>query len=250
MSIRTAIIDRDECHVHELENLVRLYAPECCLCGTANDPEGAVHLLEREHPQLVFIDVRLGEATAFDLLDSINYRDFELIFVTDSERHAVQAFQRGAIHYLLKPLDLEELETAILRARKKLRGRGDRFDVDALLSNIAQHQGDQSRKISIPTLGGFDFIDLQEILWCKSEGMYTVFHMLNGTKVLSSRNIGAYEELLCTNDFFRIHHSVIINMRCIKRYKKGKGGFVVLCDGTELEVSQRKKGEFLEKFVI
>lgn len=250
MPVKTFIIDHDGQSVGLLKTLIRTYAPECNLCGTADNIALAIELIEKEHPRLLFIEVHLHGGTAFDLLDRLSFRNFELVFVTANDRYAIEAFQYDAIHYLLKPLRAADVAEALGRVRRKLRTEMPQLNVDALLGNIVQGQQDASRKISIPTLNGFDFIDLQDVLWCGSDGMYTIFHLFNGNRVISSRNIGVYEELLCANHFFRIHHSVIINMRSIKRYIKGKGGIVVLCDGTELEVSQRKKGEFLEKFVI
>ena len=99
----------------------------------------------------------------------------------------------------------------------------------------------------VPTVTGCDFIDMRDILWCKSEGAYTIFHLCGKSTITSSRNLGSYEDFLRHNNFFRIHHGIIINMRWIRSYVKGKGGYVVMTDGTELEISQRRKSEFLER---
>ena len=249
MPIKTAIIEDEEKCLYVLESLISEYAAECRICGTAGHVEGAIRLIEEMEPQLVFIDIRIIDGTAFDVLKRLSSRNFELVFVTAFDSYAMEAIQLAACHYLLKPIGITEFEEALDRVRKRLAERDRYNSIDLLLHNLSQHR-EQDRKISIPTLSGFDFIDLHDILWCKSEGMYTVFHLTNKSKITSSRNIGVYEDLLGHNNFFRIHHSVLINMRWIQRYIKGKGGCVVLADGTELEVSQRRKGEFLDKFLM
>jgi two-component system LytT family response regulator len=119
--------------------------------------------------------------------------------------------------------------------------------VESLLKKLVQQAGQE--KIAIPMASGFDFINLNDILWCKSDGMYTTFYLSNKSKVISSRNLGMFEDQLTQNNFFRIHHSIMINMRWVKQYVKGKGGSVVLADGMKLQVSQRRKAEFMERFL-
>ena len=118
-----------------------------------------------------------------------------------------------------------------------------------LLHNLVKQTG-QLKKINIATLNGYEFIELYNIVWCKSEGAYTNFHLTDKSKIISTRNLGYYEYLLTHNNFCRIHNSVIINMQLVKSYFKGKGGYVIMNDGTELEISQRRKGDFLNQLII
>jgi two-component system LytT family response regulator len=118
-----------------------------------------------------------------------------------------------------------------------------------LLHNLAQ-QSEQHKKINIATTNGYEFVELSNIVWCKSDSTYTTFYLADKSKITSSRNLGFYEDLLTRNHFCRIHHSIIINMQLIKSYVKGKGGYVIMTDGAELEISQRRKGEFLNKLML
>jgi two-component system LytT family response regulator len=121
--------------------------------------------------------------------------------------------------------------------------------LDALLGKLSAGTA-QDKKMSIPTLHGYDFVDVRDIICCRSDGSYTTFYLASRVKIVSSHRIGIYEPQLCAHNFFRIHHSIIINMRFIKSYVKGKGGYVIMTDGTELEVSHRRRAEFLERLAI
>jgi two-component system LytT family response regulator len=207
----------------------------------------AVRLIESTSPQLVFLDVRLSDGLGFDVLRQLKQRDFELICITAYDSYALEAFRFSAVDYLLKPIGPEEWEEALIRVRKRLTERSSQGSIAALLHNLS---GNPNKKMSIPTPTGFDFIDLVDIVWCQSEGAYTAFHLTTGVTLLSSRNLGEYESMLCNGRFFRIHNSIIVNCQYVKSYMKGRGGYVLMTDGAELEVSQRRKADFLKKLTL
>jgi two-component system LytT family response regulator len=246
MVIRTVIIEDEEKSLCVLSELIRQFAGDLEICGSAGYVDKAVQLIETKAPQLVFLDVRIADGTGFDVLRKLPSRDFELVFVTAYDNYAVEAFRFSAVDYLLKPIGIPEFEEAVDRVRKKATEKNRHGNIDTLLFNLARQSG-QDRKVSIPTLHGCEFADLKDILWCSSKGSYTIFHLTNKTKIISSRNLGFYEELLSGNRFFRIHHKAIINMQFVKSYVKGKSGVVILTDGTELKISQRKKMDFLKE---
>ena len=249
MSINTIIIEDEEKCMYVLQQLIEEFAPECSICGTAGHVDNAVRLIETVQPQLIFIDIRIADGTGFDVLRKLPSHNFELIFVTAYDNYALEAIRHSAIDYLLKPIGVPEFEASIERLRKRMAEKTRYNTVESLLKKLSQQDG-QDTKIAIPTTTGYDFIDLEKILWCKSEGAYTTFYLTDKSKIMSSRHLGAFEELLDQNNFFRIHHSVIVNMRWVKQYIKGKGGFIVLTDDTRLQVSQRRKGEFMDKFSL
>jgi len=249
MSFKTIIIEDEEKSLHVLQELISDLAHDLTVCGTASHTESAIRLIETSAPDLVFLDVCIGDGTGFDVLQHLTNRDFELVFITAYDNYALEAFRFSAIDYLLKPIGMDEFEEAVARARKRL-SAGKKIDrIEVLLNNVFQ-QSEQFKKINIPTLNGFEFIDLHNIVWCRSEGSYTIFHLTDKSKVASTRNLGYYEELLTRNNFCRIHHSVVINLQLIKSYIKGKGGYVIMTDGTELEISQRRKSEFLGRLSL
>jgi two-component system LytT family response regulator len=249
MLIQTVIIEDEQKSLYVLCELIRQYACDLEVTGTARFVDKAVELIETTVPQLIFLDVRIADGTGFDVLRKLSSTNFEVVFVTAYDSYAVEAFRFSAIDYLLKPIGIPQFEEAVDRVRKRMIEKNRQSHIDTLLSNLAK-RGGQERKISIPTVQGCEFTDLKDILWCRSEGAYTIFHLANKAKIISSRNLGAYEELLSGSHFFRIHHNAIINMRFVRSYIKGKNGVVVLTDGTELTISQRRKTDFLKECMI
>lgn len=249
MPIKTLIIEDDQKSVQVLDGLIRRLAEDLQVAGSAGHVEDAVELIESTMPELVFMDVQLADGTCFDVLKKLSYRNFSLVMVTAFDQYALEAIRYAALDYLLKPIGIAQFEEAVARARKSLSLKLRQHQIETLIQQIGQ-PGGQDRKISIPTLNGYEFLEQEEILWCQSEGSYSVFHLTDKTKVISSRNIGYYEEVLDSSKFCRIHHGTIIHMRYVKSYRKGKVGTVVLTDGTELEIAQRRKGVFLDKLAL
>jgi two-component system LytT family response regulator len=247
MSINTVIIEDEENCLTVLKQLISEYASEFQVYGAAGHVDSAVRLIESVQPQIVFIDVRIADGTGFDVLKQLVWRNFELVFVTAYDNYALEAFRYSAIHYLLKPFGIPEFEQAVERLRKRLSEKVQSNSIETILKQLAL-MNDQSKKISVPTPLGCDFIDPKNVLWCRSEGAFTIFYLSNKSSIKTNRNLGSFEDMLYKNNFFRIHHSTIINMQWISQYIKGNGGHVVLMDGTKLPVSTRRKCEFLEKF--
>jgi two-component system LytT family response regulator len=249
MPFKTVIIEDEEKSLYVLQEMIRQFAADLDVCGTASHTHQAMSLLEDARPHLVFLDIRIGDGTGFDVLRNLSFKDFEVIFITAFDNYALEAFRFAAIDYLLKPIGIDEFERAVDRARNRLRERQQYNNIDTLLQNLSKRH-EQEKKISIPTAHGYEFVFLADIIWCKSDGSYTTFYLTHPTRIVSCRRIGHYEDLLLGNDFCRIHNSVIINMQLVKSYIKGKGGYVVMSDGTELEISQRRKGAFLDRLTI
>ena len=245
--IQTIVLEDEEKSLHVIGDLITRLAADVELVGAAGSVEKGVQLIESNEPQLVFLDIQLADGTGFDVLRRLSARNFELICTTAFDNYALEAFRFSAIDYLLKPIGIPEFETAVDRARKRIGDKIRGTHVDTLLHNLSMQAG-QDRRIGIATVSGIEFVDLKDICWCSSEGSYTSFHLVNKTKLVSSRNMGYYESLLCTSNFCRIHNAYIINFRYAKKYVRGKTGYVVMADGTQLEVSQRRKGDFLDRF--
>jgi two-component system, LytTR family, response regulator len=247
--IKTFIVEDEQKSLSALNTLIKNYASEMDVCGSTGYVNKAVELIEANKPDLVFMDVLIADGTSFEILNNLSSRHFELIFVTAYENYALNAFRAAAIDYLLKPIGIPEFQEAVERARRKLAEKNRSSQIDYLLQSLAT-PSDQEKKIKISTLHGYEFVDVSQILWCKSDGHYTSFYLQNKSKLLSSKNLGYYEALLTNYNFFRINHGIVINMHFIKSYLKGKGGSVVMQDGTELEISQRRKSEFLKKLAL
>jgi two-component system, LytTR family, response regulator len=249
MLFKTVIIEDEPNSQEAITTLIKNYSTNLELTGSAGGVEEAVKLIASQKPQLVFMDVRIADGTGFDVLRKLPVINFELIFVTAYDSYAMEAIKFSAVDYLMKPVGIQEFEEAITRVLKRLEEKNKHQNIETLLFNLAQ-QNNADKKISIPTATGYEFINMKDVIWCGSDGPYTAFYLTSKQKIISTRHLGFYEELLADKNFCRINHSIIINMLHIKRYVKGKGGHVVMNDDTELEISQRRKADFLDKLVL
>lgn len=242
--IKAIIVDDEPGSVRTIEALLSRYCPTVEVVGKAYDPEEAAVMIAAEQPQLVFLDIEMPFGNAFDLLDKLAPVTFEIIFVTAFNSYAVKAFRYAAADYLLKPLDIEELKAAIGRIENRLGGNQINKRIEMLLENIRQPEPGAFRKISLPTSDGFRIEHIHKIMYLHAEGSYTYIFLENGQKVLVSKNLKEFEDLLPENIFCRIHHSSIININFVKQYYKGRGGEVEMTDGELIMISTRKKADF------
>lgn len=242
----TAIIVDDEQDSREtLSNYLKKYCPEVSLLSTCENIQAAKTLIVKRQPQLVFLDIEMPRGNAFDLLEQFDELHFEVIFVTAFSQYAIQAFNLSAAHYLLKPVDIEELEKAVEQASTRITHKNQVSHAKILLENIAAFNVHQ-QKLVLPLMDGFEVVRMSEIIYCEAQDNFTCFHFTNGKKALICRNLKFYEKTLSPFDFCRIHRSYLINLAYVKRYLKGKGGSVILENGTELLVSNNKKAAFLK----
>ena len=211
----------------------------------SNKAEGISAIISLQ-PDLVFSDIELGNDTAFDMLQQLPKIDFEVIFTTAFAKYAIQAIKFSALDYLLKPFSLVELTEAISQYEKKQNKKQSGHQFEALFHNLKNLQKD-SKKIALPTLNGLLVIPVKEIIRCQSDVNYTTFYLIEKNKIVVSKSLKEFEELLNEYDFIRIHNSHLINLRYVKNYTKGDGGIVTMSDGTEVDVSRRKKDEFLKR---
>lgn len=247
-----AIIIDDELSGREvLKKLVQLNCPEVTVVNTLNSIKTGLHSIKEDKPDLVFLDIQMPNASGFDLLNQLEKIDFEIIFVTAHDSFAIRAFKYAAVDYLLKPIKVTELIDAVQRAAERIKNNQNQDNVKFMLDKVSPaKKAFLNNKILLPTLGGYNIIEVSEITYCKSESNYTKFHFVDGKNLVVSKTLKEFESILLENNFFRIHRSYIINLNCIAKYNKGKGGEVVMKDGAILEVSREKKEEFLKLFAI
>ena len=173
--------------------------------------------------------------------------NFEIIFITAFDAYTLKAFKYSALDYLLKPVSIDELKTAVLKAKERIRVKNINVQLQNLLFNINKPNS-SLQKIALPNNDGLVFIQLSEIIRFEAKGGYTYVHCTDNQKYVSSRIIKEYEEILPTDIFFRIHNSHIINLNYVKKYHKGRGGLIEMSDSALIEVATRRKEEFLGKF--
>ena len=245
--LKALLIDDEAGNIIALKELIKEYCPTVRICGTANNIDDGYDLIMINKPDIVFLDIEMPRGNGFDLLDRISDINFEIIFVTAFDDYAIKAFKYSAIHYILKPISAAALQEAVNRAAEKNIDKKNNERISLLLQNLRQE--DQTlHKISLPTINGLSFEDVNSIIYLKAEGSYTRVFTQKNKGELISRSLRGFEDILPLSVFCRIHHSYIINMNFVNRYFKGRGGYVEMSDGTEIEVSVRKKEEFLNKF--
>jgi len=242
--IRAIIIDDEPKSVQLLKNLLRLCCPMVTVIADTCVTDEAFGLINSHMPDLLFLDIDMPGTDGIDLALSFPDHTFAIIYVTAYDHYAMKAIHTNAVDYLLKPVNEKELVLSVIKAEK-------RIEENRILS---LHKKSNSlpiistiTKIALPLSDGLTLIDIDKIIRCQSDGSYTVFFMADGQKIMVSYNIGEYERQLKSFRFFRIHHSHLINMNHVIRYKKGRGGSVIMSDKEEIDVSARKKEEFLKE---
>ncbi len=245
--MRALIIDDEPKNVRILKRLLDDYCPQIEVAGEAGDARTAFTTIREMKPDIVFLDIEMPYGNAFDLLDKLLPVDFEIIFITAFDDYTLKAFKYSALDYLLKPVDIDELKAAVKKAAEKIAGKNINLQLGNLLSNLKNNQA-TLQKIALPSADGIIFINVEEIIRCEASGNYTLIFADSKEKITASKTIKDYEELLPPSIFCRIHNSHIINLNRIKKYHRGRGGFVVMDDGTSIEVASRRRDEFLAKF--
>lgn len=243
--MHTALIVDDEPAQQELlSNMLRKNFPDYELKAICNTVDAGFETINALKPELVFLDVVMPPKTGFDLLGYYKQIPFEVIFTTSHEQYAINAFKVSAVDYLLKPFGREELAVALQKFEQRIAAKHSLQHIETLLHNIHNNTSDRAR-IALPTMNGFVFVQASDIIRCESDNVYTSILMTDKTKHLVSKTLKECEELLTQFNFFRIHQSHLINMRHIKEYIKGDGGLVKMNDGSTLDVSRRKRDEFI-----
>jgi len=246
MEIRSVIVEDEAAARAALGAYLSKYCPQVRVLGEAANIREAVPLIERERPQLVFLDVEMPYGNAFDVLEACAHIPFETIFVTAFSEYAIQALNRSAAYYLLKPVSIEELILAVNRVQAHLQTR-EVFDKNKVIVENFREPQVQRQQIVLPTLEGFEVVRMDQIIRLRGNGNFTDIHLADGSKKMVCRFLKHFAELLPPR-FLRVHKSHIINLDYVKGYHKGSGGFIALSDGSEVELSAAYKEVFLEYF--
>lgn len=245
--MNTIIIDDELSGREVLKKLLEVHCPGVKILKTEHSAETALVAIKQLKPQLVFLDIQMPGSSGFDLLNQIEKIDFEIIFITAHDAYAIKAFKYSAVDYLLKPVNVAELINAVQRAAERIEANQGNGNIKFMLQKInSDKKTFSNNKILLPSLGEYNVIEISEIAYCKSESNYTRFVFLNGKHLVISKTLKEFETILAENNFFRIHRSYIINLNCVAKYVKGKGGEVIMKDGTVLEVSRERKEQFLQ----
>lgn len=247
--MRTLIIDDEQPSREALRHYLGKYCPDVTVVGEAESVASALMAIRELAPDLLFLDIEMPYGNGFDLLEQLPAKhELEVVFVTAYEQYALRALRMSAAHYLLKPVDIDDLVEAVARVRGRA-GLKERGEVtQALLDNLrAGREQAVLDRLALPLIDGLEIIRPDEINYLEAADNFTTFHLLDGRKLLICRKLKFYDALLGPAGFYRIHRSTVVNIDRVRRYHKGKGGAITLADGTELLVAATRKNGLLER---
>ncbi len=239
------IIDDETSSRNSLKQKLTNHCPDVMIIGECENGEEGVSMLTEKSPDLIFLDVEMPRMNGFTMLQQIDKRNFEVIFITAYDHYAIKAIKFSALDYLVKPVEVGDLKEAVNKAaaKRKVSFVNDRLNL--LLHNFLQDKKVHQR-IAIPSMDGLQFIETDSIIYLEAQSNYTCFYLTNNGKITVTKTLKDYEELLPSSIFIRIHHSYIINKNLVEKYIKGDGGQVVMKNGVVLDVARRKKEEFIK----
>jgi len=246
--IRTVLVDDELDSLRVLQKLLERYCPQVEVVGTAEGVETALVIIQTTQPDLLFLYIEMTQGNAFDLLNQLRPLTFPVIFVTAFDDYAIRAFKYSAVDYLLKPVDIDELISAVRRVVEKSHQTNIVEQMQVFLGSMGTF-GLAQQKMAVPTVEGLIFINLREVVRLEAKSSYTQINLENGDMVMATRTIKDYEDILPEALFCRVHNSHIINLQKIEKYHKGRGGYVVLEDGTAIEVATRRRQEFMRRLL-
>lgn len=244
--IKTVIIEDEQKSREMLAGIIQKNCPQLQIVGLAKNVNDGVDIINKENPDLVFLDISMPDGSGFDLLEKVQGHKFELIFATASDQHAIRAIKYSACDYLLKPIDIEELKSAVEKVAQKKKAIPNMENLNFLIQQLKKTD-DSFQKITLPTGNAYEIVNIKDIIRCEADGSYTTFFLTDKRKLMISAGLKHYEELLPESEFIRVHHHHLINMNHVVRFLKEDGGYAVMSDGTKIEISRRKKDAFMDK---
>lgn len=250
-----AIIIDDERNIREaLATLLGQYCPEINVCGSASSAAEGRELIANNTVDIIFLDISMPKEDGFAFLRSIPAKNFGVIFATAFQDYALRAIKASAVDYLLKPINPYELQEAVNKAilglelRQKFVARREAYQQSLdNLDNQLQSNSTKISKLTIQDLTGFSVVNIEDILYMEADANYTIFYLIGNLKITATRQLGEFEKILENSEFFRIHHSTIINLNLLSGYSSFQGNFAIMKDGTQLDISRRKLLGFREK---
>lgn len=245
--IRCILIDDEKNSLEMMEWLLKTYCPQVTVAAMCQSAQEGMEAINRLKPDVVFLDIEMPHMNGFDMLEHFDHLFFDVVFCTAYDQFALKAFKYSALNYLLKPVDPDDLKETVRRIEEK-KAVPTREQINLLLQGIKNTQKATVSRIALTTGDGLLFVSTADIIYCQAESNYTTVHLVNGTKMMVSKVLKDLEEALAGSDFYRIHHSYLINLNHVQKFVRGEGGYIIMCDGTNLGISRSRRQEFMELF--
>jgi two-component system LytT family response regulator len=244
--IRTLLIDDDEATINLLKIILEQHCPNVEIIECCTTPQDALVSINNLQPDLVFADIEMPGLNAFELLEQVNEVNFDVVFVTAHDEYMMKAFKYSAVDYLVKPPKVDELKMAIKRVADKRKSNVTHEQLNELIKQFKNTNKEKPR-LALNTHEKIFFVNIDDIVRCEASGVYTIFHIKDGKKHMVSKNIQKYEEILEEHGFYRPHRSHIINLSYVKEFIKDGDGYLLMADGSKVDVSRYRKDEILKK---
>jgi two-component system LytT family response regulator len=244
--IRTLLVDDDQANLGLMKVMFEKNFPEVEIIELCHSPEDALEAITNYSPDLVFIDIEMPGITGFELLEKLRHNDFDVIFITAHDEYSLQAFKFSAIDYLIKPPKVEDIRQAIDRIVQRRNSYVTLDQMRQLMRNL-RNQLHEKPRLALNTHEKVIFIQLDEIVRCEANGVYTMFHLTDGRKQMVSKNIQKYEEILVSHGFYRAHRSHIVNIDFVREFVKEGEGHLVMKDNSKVDVSRYRRDDILKK---
>lgn len=245
VKLNALLIDDESSSRGSLRQKLLHNCPDVSIAGECENAEEGIRLIGEIGPDLVFLDVEMPRINGFTMLQQLNDRRFEVIFITAYDHYAVRAIKYSALDYLVKPVGVEDLKEAVKKASLKRAESLANLRLESLMQNLKNEKAELQR-LALPSVEGLQFVETSDIIYLEADSNYTCFHLLKNSKVTVGKTMKDFEDLLPAGQFIRIHHSYIINKSMVERYIRGEGGQVVMTNGAVLDVARRKKEDFLK----
>lgn len=247
--IRGIIIDDERNNITNLQRLLENYCPEVITVGSSTDANEGIQLIKNNQPDVVFLDIHMPEKNGFQLLQDLDSYDFEVIFVTAFSQYGIQAIKFSAIDYLLKPIDIEELKKAVIKASTRLKYKNQNLQLENLLHHLKASNDNSDHRIAISSLKEIRFIYVKNIVRCESQNSYTLFFTNEAETIISTVPLYEYDEMLTIYGFIRCHQSHLVNKKFVKSLLKEDSYSLLLYDQLKIPVSRNKK-DLVKKALI
>jgi two-component system LytT family response regulator len=240
--LRVIIVDDESRSRKLLNKLITSFHPSITIIGEAANADTAQNMILDKQPDLVFLDIELAEETGFDLLDRIGEKSPQVIMITAHSHYATKAFRYNVVDYLLKPIDIDQLNAAIKKTEDKLKPNDSQHDVGQILNYIQNTQDEKINRIAIPSAEGYSLYNIDDIIYCQAFNNYTHIYFVNSKTIISSYTLKHYEDLLSNKNFFRVHKSYLVNLRHIIQYRRE--GTLLMTNNSEIDISRFVRGTF------
>ncbi|MDC6366104.1 MULTISPECIES: LytR/AlgR family response regulator transcription factor [Flavobacteriaceae] len=244
MTLKVIIVEDEKRSMETLKSMLEEFCNDVKVIATASSVKEAIKVLSIYSPDVVFLDIELQPGTGFDILEQVKEPSFEIVFTTAFEKYAIRAIKFSSLDYLLKPIDLTELQDAVEKARNRMDTNVYRQQIDTLMQSLSKG-GNKQEKICLATTAGMEFIAIEDIILCKADGSYTSFILRDKSSLLVSKHLKEYENLLSDQQFMRVHNSYLINLNEVKKYIKSDGGYIIMSNDMHVSISPRKKEDLI-----